>query len=133
VVCASVLAGGWLWFHRDDGGAEVVGDSSHAGWVTIRYQGVRVDIPASWERSDMGACEFQFEVWAPPDSNSCAWATGTAFYRSANFDPAHKPGVRRAKTPDDPEWSGYTYAGDFAVYAADDDRETVLRVLQSAR
>ena len=133
LVCALVLAAGWLWFNRGDGGAEVVGDAAHPGWMTIRYQGVRVDIPASWERSDMGACEFQFEVWAPPESKSCEWADGMAFYGSATFDPAQKPGVRRTKSRDQPDWGGYTYAGDFAVYAADDDRETVLRVLRSAR
>jgi hypothetical protein len=132
VVCA-LLAGGWLWFHRDDGGAEVVDASSHAGWMTIRYEGVRVDIPTSWERLDMDGCEFQFEVWAPPDSESCAWTGGMAFYRSATFDPSQKPGVRRAGTHDEPAWGGYTYAGPFAVYAADDDRQTVLRVLKSAR
>jgi hypothetical protein len=133
VVCALLLAGGWLWFHRDDGGAEVVGDSPHASWMTIRYQGVRVDIPASWERLDMDDCEFQFEVWTPPDSKRCAWANGMAFYRSETFDPSQKPGVRRADTHDGPEWGGYTYAGTFAVYASDDDRETVRRVLKSAR
>jgi hypothetical protein len=133
VVCASLLAGGWLWLHRDNAGAEVVDASSHAGWMTIRYQGVRVDIPASWERLDMGDCEFQFEVWAPPDSESCAWTRGMAFYRSATFDPSQKPGVRRAGTHEKPEWGGYTYAGALAVYASDDDRGTVLRVLKSAR
>ena len=132
LVCALVLGGVWLWLARSDGGAEVVDDSSHPGWMTIRYQGVRVDIPASWERSDREDCEFQFEVWAPPESNSCQWAGGVAFYGSATFDPAHEPGVRRTESRDEPEWGGYTYAGDFAVYASDDDRETVLRVLQSA-
>jgi hypothetical protein len=133
IVCTVLLAGGWLWFHRDDGGAEVVDDSSHGGWMTIRYQGVRVDIPASWKRLDMDDCEFTFEVWASPDSKSCAWADGMAFYRSDTFDPSQEPGVRRADTHDGPQWGGYIYAGALAVYAADDDRDTVLRVLKSAR
>jgi hypothetical protein len=132
LVCALLLAGRWLWLVRDDGGAEIVGDSSSAGWMTIRFQGVRVDIPASWERLDRDDCEFEFEVWAPPESRSCTWAGGVAFYGSATFDPAHKPGVRRTETRAQPEWGGYTYARDLAVYASDDDRETVLRVLQSA-
>ena len=80
LVCALVLAGVWLWLDRDDGGAEIVGDSSRPGWMTIRFQGLRVDIPASWERSDRDDCEFEFEVWAPPDSKSCKWAGGVAFY-----------------------------------------------------
>jgi hypothetical protein len=132
-VCASLLAGGWLRFHRDDAGAEVVDASSHAGWKTIRYQGVRVDIPTSWVRLDKDDCEFQFEVWVPSDSEGCAWAHGMAFYRSATFDPSQKPGVKRAGTHQKPEWGGYTYAGALAVYASDDDRDTVLRVLKSAR
>lgn len=33
------------------------------GWKTIEYDGVRVDIPATWERWDMGSCEFTFERW----------------------------------------------------------------------
>jgi hypothetical protein len=132
-VCVLVLAGVWLWLARDEGGAEIVDGSSHSGWMTIRYEGVRVDIPASWERVDRDDCEFEFEAWAPPPhADSCAWAGGVAFYRSATFDPAHEAGVRRTESLGEPEWGGYTYAGDLAVYASDDDRELVLRVLQSA-
>jgi hypothetical protein len=131
-VCALVLAGVRLWLARDDGGAEVVGDSSYPGWTTIRYEGVEVDVPASWERSDRDDCEFKFEVWAPTGSTGCQWGGGVAFYSSATFDPAHGPGVRRTESRDEPAWGGYTYAGDFAVWVSDDDRETVRRVLQSA-
>jgi hypothetical protein len=123
----------WLFLTRDDGGAEIVGDSTHSGWMTIRFEGVRVDIPASWERVDGDDCEFEFEVWAPPPhSDSCTWAAGVAFYPSATFDAAHEAGVRRTESPGEPAWGGYTYAGDLAVYASDNDRETVARVLQSA-
>lgn len=128
-----VLTGVWLWPARDDGGAEMVGDSSRPGWVTIQFEGVRVDIPASWKRSDRHDCAFTFEAWAPPGSTSCTWAGGVAFYRSATFDPAQEPGTRRTGSRGQPEWGGYTYAGDLAVYASDDDRETVLQVLQSAQ
>jgi hypothetical protein len=134
LACVWVLAGGWLWFaDRGDDGAEVVDDSSRSGWKTIEFQGVRVDIPASWQRSDMDDCEFQFEVWAPQESAGCEWAGGMAFYGSSTFDPAHDPGVRRTESQDEPDWGGYTYAGDFAVYASDDARETVQEVLQSAQ
>src|SRR5436190_6277190 len=125
-VCALVLAAAWLWFDRDGDGAEVVGDSSHRGWMTIRYRGVQVDIPASWERLDKSECEFQFEVWAPPNLKGCEWASGVAFYASATFDSAHEPGVSRTKIRNEPEWGGYTYVGTFAIYASDDDRQTVM-------
>lgn len=134
LVCAAIVAGVLLWFAiRDEGGAEVVAGSSQSGWKTIRYEGVRVTIPASWERSDRDGCEFQFELWAPPGSADCQMAGGVAFYASATFDPARGPGVGRVKARGEPEWGGYASAGEYAVYAADDDREIVLRVLQSTR
>jgi hypothetical protein len=132
LACALVLAGVWLWLDRDGGGAEIVGDSSRPGWMTIRFEDVRVDIPASWERLDRDDCEFKLEVWAPPHSDGCKWTGGVAFYRSATFDPAHEAGVRRTESRGEPAWGGYTYAGELAVYASDDDRETVSRVLGSA-
>jgi hypothetical protein len=133
LACALVLTGVWLRLDHDGGGAETVGGSSRPGWVTIEFHGVRVEIPASWKRSDRDDCEFMSEVWAPPGSRSCTWAGGVAFYDSATFDPAQGPGVRRPGSRAEPEWGGYTYAGDLAVYASDHDRETVLRVLQSAQ
>jgi hypothetical protein len=127
-----VLAGAWLWLGRgDDDHAEVVSDPATSEWKTIEYRGVQVDIPASWEPLDMDNCEFQFEVWAPPETG-CDWAGGVAFYGSATFDPAHGPGVQRVTSPNEPEWRGYTFAGDFAVYASTDDRDAVERILQSA-
>jgi hypothetical protein len=128
-----VLAGVWAWFgHRDADHAEVVTDPATSAWKTIEYQGVQVDIPASWEPLDMENCEFQVEAWAPPEVDGCDWAGGMAFYGSATFDPAHGPGVKRVRSRDEPEWGGYKYAGDFAVYASTDDRAVVERVLQSA-
>jgi hypothetical protein len=132
-VCVLVLGGVWLFVNHDDGGAEIVGDSARPGWMTIRFEGVRVDIPKSWQRVDRDDCEFEFEVWAPPPhSDGCTWGGGVAFYRSATFDPAYEPGVRRIESRGEPKWGGYTYAADLAVYAADDDREVVGQVLRSA-
>ena len=135
VVCAGLLAGGFLWYAAErDPHAEVVTESStRDGWQTIDYKGVQVDIPASWEPTDMAGCEFRFEHWAPPDVPECGLGGGVAFYASATFDPAHGPGVRRTDSADGPTWGGYADAGDFAVYASDDDRDLVQRVLSSAR
>jgi hypothetical protein len=117
--------------------AEVVHESPHArGWKTIEYDGVRVDVPAAWERWDTGSCEFTFERWGPPGLPACAPdAAGVAFYDDATFDPARGPGVGRAETPGPgtPDWAGYVRAGDVAVYASDDDRAVVEGVLGSAR
>ena len=126
----------FVWDRASEPRSEVVPDASaENGWKTIQYQGVRVDIPTSWERSDMGDCEFSFEQWAPPDAPSCGQGGGVAFYASATFDPAHGPGLRRAETSgtDASDWAGYVYAGDFAVYASDDDRDLVHALLASAR
>jgi hypothetical protein len=134
-VLAALLISVLVWFRA--GGnphSEVVGDSpSRDGWKTVEYDGVRVDIPSAWERVDTGHCEFRAERWAPPDSPPCDAEEGVAFYRSATFDPAHGPGVGRASENGEPAWGGYTYAGDFAVYASDGDRAVVHDVLASAR
>ena len=103
-------------------------------WKTIESRGVQVDVPASWDRLDVSDCEFQFELWGPPDSPACRLdAGGVAFYSSATFDPAHGPGVRRTDDNNGPSWNGYAYAGDLAVYVSDDDRSLVRKVLSSVR
>jgi hypothetical protein len=117
-----------------DSDSGVATDSTAVGWKTIEYQGVQVDIPAAWTRADQENCEFQFERWTPPDLPACSPEGGVASYGSATFDPAHGPGIRRGETASDSaDWGGYVYAGDFAVYAADDDRGLVRHVLKSAR
>jgi hypothetical protein len=100
-------------------------------WQTVEYQGVRIDLPATWARSDTSGCEFQFPKWAPPGSAPCDAGTSAGLYGSATFDPAYGPGVR--KTTGAGTWAGWVYAGDFAVYATGTDRELVQRVLDSAR
>ena len=134
-VSDGLVIGALLWFQTPDAPrSEVVGASpSREGWKTIEYEGVRVDIPSSWGRLDMSDCEFQFERWARPGSASCEYEDGAAFYGSANFDPAFGPGVRRTTENGIRIWGGYAYAGDFAVYAADPDRDVVREVLDSAR
>ena len=127
-----------------DSGSEVAIDPTADGWKTVEYQGVQVDVPAGWTHADMTSCEFQFERWIPPDLPACSPDGGVSFYRSATFDPAFGPGVRHEKPDQDPstgtdtgsdtpDWAGYVYAGDFAVYAADDDPDLVRHVLTSAR
>ena len=108
-------------------------DPSAAGWKTVEYRGVRVEVPADWTRTDMEPCEFQFERWAPPELPACGPGAGVSFYASAIFDPAHGPGIRHDEAANDAgDWAGYVYAGDVAVYAADDDRRLVQHVLRSA-
>jgi hypothetical protein len=132
VACAALLAGGYVWYAANSSHADVVRESN--GWKTIDYRGVRVDIPASWKPADTDDCEFQFERWLPPKTPDCAPDGGVAFYASATFDPAHGPGVRRTvDNKDSPAWGGYATAGDFAVYASDDDRALVEKVLRSVR
>ena len=116
-------------------GADVVSDSSaKAGWKTIEYQGIRVDIPAGWERWDLDDCEFQFEHWGPPGSSVCTSGAGVAFYGSATYDAAHGPGIRRAAaTGRGGAWEGYVDVGEFVVYTSDDDRDVVEALLNSAR
>ena len=134
-VCAAVIAVLLIWSGRtSEPQSEVVGDSpSRAGWKTIAYQGVQIDIPSAWERLDMSDCEFQGERWAQPGSSACDFDGGAAFYESATADFATGPGVRRTTETGTATWGGYVYAGHFAVYASDGHREVVQGVLASAR
>lgn len=97
-------------------------------WQTIEYQGVRVAVPSTWERLDNGHCALTAVQWAPPGSPPCSFRGGATFYLSATFDPAYRPGLRR----DVAAWSGYVFAGEYAVVARDTDRNLVRRVLDSA-
>jgi hypothetical protein len=130
--CVLLLGGAVLWYVTSDDGAEVVAESQ-PGWKTIQYQGVRLDIPSAWDRSDMSGCDFEFEHWAPPGAAGCGTDGGVAFYASATFDPAHGPGIRRSDDSHGGSWGGYTDVGQFAVYVSDPDREVVKRVLNSTR
>jgi hypothetical protein len=117
--------------------AEVIDQSADTEeWKTLEYDGVRVDIPSSWERLDMDDCEFRFERWGPPGVPPCEPdAAGVAFYGSATFDPSLGPGVIKNDGQDlqIPDWEGYVYAGDFAVYASDGNRAVVKGILDSAK
>ncbi len=132
-----LLAAGVGWYVARDPRADVIGPSADAtGWKTLAYEGVSVDVPTDWERLDMSDCEFRFERWAPPGVAPCdPDAEGVAFYGSATFDPELGPGVIRNEGADRqvPHWTGYVYAGDFAVYASSNDRTVVHSVLTSAK
>ncbi|MEU4622714.1 hypothetical protein AB0G04_22435 [Actinoplanes sp. NPDC023801] len=99
------------------------------GWKTIENRGVHVDVPADWERTDMSGCEFDFAQWAPGPS-SCRLTTGLAFYGAATFDPFRGPEIQQTAGA---AWSGYVYAGSFAVYVMGTDRNLVQEVLDSVR
>lgn len=138
ILCVVVVVIGVGWYFMQDPRAEVVdGPADSSGEVhTIEFEGVRVDIPASWERLDMGDCEFNFEHWGPPEVPPCdPDAQGVAFYGSSTFDPDLGPGVIKndEQDPEAPDWEGYAYAGEFAVYASADDRGVVQDILKSAR
>jgi len=106
---------------------------SPGAWKTVKHEGVRVDIPATWERVDTGGCEFHFIRWAHPATRPCDFEEGIAFYGSDTFDPAHGPGVWQTTEKGVRAWGGYTYAGDFAVYVSHSDRDVVRKILGSAR
>jgi hypothetical protein len=134
---AVLLAAGVGLYLTRHPGAEVVDDSADAaGWKTLAYEGVSVDVPSGWERLDMGDCEFRFERWAPAGVLPCdPDAEGVAFYGSATFDPDFAPGVIRNDVGDPkiPDWKGYVYAGEFAVHASASERSVVESIVTSAK
>jgi hypothetical protein len=132
-VCTVLLAVGLGFYASRGPRAQVVDEAAAStGWKVLEYEGVRVDVPADWERLDQTACEFEFERWGPPGTGECDYDGGVAFYGASTFDPAHGPGIRRSDSEDEPMWDGYAYAGEFAVYASDEDRPVVAEILRSA-
>lgn len=131
----ALLVAALAWLQADDSShSRVVGESpTHEAWKTVEHDGVRVDVPAAWERLDTDTCEFPAERWARPGSPPCEFEEGVAFYGSSTFDPAHGPGVRRTTENGRPAWGGYTRVGDFAVYASYGERHLVRDVLDSVR
>jgi hypothetical protein len=110
VLVAAAVAGFFMWRGAaTSSAAQVVVDdaATPSGWKTVDYEGVRVDIPSEWARSDRRDCEFAFERWAQPDEVGCdAKGDGVSFYVSATFDPKHGPGVMRGDaTVDGAAWA----------------------------
>lgn len=111
--------------------AEVV-DRPSPRWQTIEYEGVRVDIPASWHRADLGDCEFGFEHWTASADDACGDGPGVSFYSSATFDPVHGPRVgRHGMGPGPSRWSGWAPGGEYDVSVSAVHRSVAQRVLAS--
>ncbi|BEL02597.1 hypothetical protein Q0Z83_007880 [Actinoplanes sichuanensis] len=106
------------------------GPSVPAGWQTVEHQGVRAEVPGDWVRAETEECEAPSVRWQPAEAPDCRFTTGVAFYLEATFDPAFGPGIHQGK---DNTWSGYVFAGDYAVYAVAADRDLVQAVLDTAR
>jgi hypothetical protein len=135
---AALLLAVLIWYQAASGGsgADVVSESStEAGWKTIEYRGVRVDIPAAWERTDTDDCESPVqEQWGTPHSAGCFEDPGVSFFGSDTYDAADPPGVRRNELDGARNsWAGYVRVGEFAVYTFDRDRDVVRTLLDSAR
>lgn len=126
------LAG--LWLARAGDASPTPGDASKGGWQTIEHEGLLVDVPSTWQRTDTSGCEFEIPRWGDPAVSPCAFRDGVTFYASATFDPAHGPGVVRSLTDGEVTWSGYHGAGDFVVYVFEHaDQRQVRAILASVR
>lgn len=129
VICGAV----WL-VQGGNGPSQAAQPSSTPEWQTIEHRGVSVDIPGHWQKQDTSECNFEIARWGDPESSPCEFENGITFYGSALFDPAHGPGVVNDTENGSVGWSGYTYAGQFAVYVFNNhERELVRRILSSAR
>src|SRR4051794_20943090 len=115
--CAAVTAAVLVWFQSTDvPGSRVVGDSSsRAGWKTVEYGPLMVDIPSTWERLDMSECGLPSERWAGRGSSPCHFDGGVGFQAGDTFDPAQGPGVTRTTVNGGPTWGGYVRLGGVVV------------------
>lgn len=95
-------------------------------WLTVEHEGVLVDVPGDWERLDASGCEF-----GPPRSDPCGSEDESLTFHRLPFDPDYRPGLRPDR--DLGGWSGYVFAGDWAVYVVVEDRGRGERILESVR
>jgi hypothetical protein len=123
LTCAAILVTYLLWFRSSD---------APPAWKTVEFNGVRVDIPTSWNPVTANECEFRFAEHRP-DSNICVLTPGISIFGSALFDPYRLPGLTHEVQDGKTVWAGYVYAGDMVVSTSSFDREVAQRVLDSAR
>lgn len=126
------------WSTSSDDGAVVVDDSpagvSGISTKTLEYEGIRVDVPSSWVRMDLGEFELPHEMWGPPVQNPCHAETGASIYASATFNPATGQGVHRVDgtaMPCRTVWGGSEDVGDVSVYIQDTSMDVVRSALAS--
>lgn len=130
IACAAVLVAYLVWFQPSDKPAAVAPVSQP--WQTVEFQGQSVEVPASWRTVTENECGFRFAE-RYPEGTICNLTSGVRFHGRAMFDPSRLPGIAQSVEEGQTVWSGYVYAGDFAVFASDPDRRVVKRVLDSAR
>lgn len=134
-VAAIVIAVGLAWYATRGPCAEVVEQPTDpTGWKAIEYEGVRVGFLApgsGWTGVTASSSSSTGDHPTHLRADRRGASPSTSPRRSI---PPTALTSRRTETPGSgaAEWAGYVYAGDFAVYASDDDRAVVERVLDSA-
>ena len=89
--------------------ARAVGENGQS----FEFDGVTFELPADWARLD---CPADTESYGP-GTLICGRGEYLTFYARALFDPAMEPGeVISGKEDGVTLWTGYVYAGDWAVY-----------------
>ncbi|WP_322937026.1 hypothetical protein [Nocardioides bizhenqiangii] len=101
-------------------------------WQTISQDDVRVEIPGDWREFRCDFDGFSSDIYGPSEDDACGFGEYVAFYGSATFDPAERPGVITGNDDGTARW-GYVYAGDLAVSSSTEDRDLTRRILASAR
>jgi len=136
VVAASVVIGcviaGTTWLVNPNDELRTNPLDLAGQWKTIEYEGVQVDVPSDWEKSDQTGCGIPVEGWSAPSTKACKFIEGIAFFGTGTFDLKGQPTEIRTK-PDGSGYGGYVIVGSLAVAADSADREVVQGVLDSAR
>ena len=100
----------------------------------VEFEGVTVNVPGNWYALDTSSCEFAWTRYAPFGVDPCTYdGPGLAFYGSATFDPASRPGQIVYENGIEGLSSGYVYADEWAVYVQDEGPFGAMNILASVR
>ena len=115
---------------NDDGHGRLAHDPA-AGWRTVEYEGVAVDVPSGWQQHDVSTCLGVAFRYGPPDADPCSLDNdGLMIVPLADTESYRGPGVFRWKLTD---WAGHVPIGDWVVGVQSDERDLAQRVLGSSR
>lgn len=112
--------------------ATVTPASSNDELRQLEVDGVEFAAPADWSAIDCPASAGQY--FFGPGTTPCDAGEYATFYSRAVFDPVTGPGqVISGKENGETLWTGYVYAGDWAVYVRAQDRQLTEDILATVR
>ncbi len=111
--------------------SDVPGNGAPSGdWQQFDAQGVRFELPTGWAQLD---CPSSANLFGP-SPGLCGRGEYLTLYAEALFDPAMAPGkVISDEEEGETLWTGYVFAGDWAVFVRTHEQQLTEDILATVR